>query len=227
MTCACTQDPWWQWGQQSVHASGSEMITMAHARLWSLLRQCSVVCGHMEQEAPLLVHPRQWSLASPTGPDFFWYSLLASCGALATFWLCSRSQPQPSPWDLTSKARTSAPSPHPPRQVSKQASQAGECWSAPILCVGISPLCPLYPCCCTLLCGSKTPPLLSPPARGLPSVWKLFLLHSSLPGPSQGWAQVPSLLFCLFFSFALPRYVGNFLPFWKSEVFCQLSVGVL
>ena len=38
------------------------------------------------------------------------------------------------------------------------------------------------------------------PAKGLPSVWKLFLLHSSLPE-----VQVPSLFFCLcFFFFLLP-----------------------
>ena len=40
----------------------------------------------------------------------------------------------------------------------------------------------------------------SPPAKGLPSVWKPFLLHSSLP-----LAQVPSLFFCLcYFFFLLP-----------------------
>ena len=61
----------------------------------------------------------------------------ACCGALVPFRLCSRSQPQSSPWDMTSKARASAPSPRPPRRVSRQASQAVECWSAPILCAGI------------------------------------------------------------------------------------------
>ena len=40
----------------------------------------------------------------------------------------------------------------------------------------------------------------SPPAKGLPSVWKPFLLHSSLP-----LVQVPSLIFCLcYFFFLLP-----------------------
>ena len=52
-------------------------------------------------------------------------SLPASCGTLSPFRLCSRSQPQSSPWDLTSKARASAPSLHPPQWVSRQASQAG------------------------------------------------------------------------------------------------------
>ncbi|KAM9059187.1 IQ domain-containing protein K [Megaptera novaeangliae] len=57
-------------------------------------------------------------------PDFFLDSLPASCGALAPFRLCSRSQPQSSPWDPT-EARASAPSPHPSHRGSRQASQAG------------------------------------------------------------------------------------------------------
>ena len=109
--------------------------------------------------------------------------------------------------------------------MSRQASLAGECWPAPILCAGISPLCPLHPCCCALLCGSEASPLChtSLPVKGLPTVWKLFPLHSSLPE-----VQVLSLFFCLFFflSFALPRYVGSFLPLGRSEVFCQCSVVV-
>ena len=88
--------------------------------------------------------------------------------------------------------------------MSRQASQAGECWSAQILSAGISPLCPLHPCCCALLCGSEASPLCPPqfpPVKGLPSVWKPFLLHSSLP-----LVQVPSLFSCLcfFFFFHLP-----------------------
>ena len=101
----------------------------------------------------------QWSLASLAAPDFFPDSLPASCGALTPFRLCSGSQPQSSPWDLTSEARASAPSPHPSQQVSRQASQAGECWLAPIPCAGISPLCPLHSCCCALLHGSEASPL--------------------------------------------------------------------
>ena len=72
----------------------------------------------------------------------------------------------------------------------------------------------------------KLPPShpLSPPVTGLPSVWKLFLLHSSLTGAG----PIPILLSLFFlFSFALPRYVGSFLSFGKPEVFCQRSVGVL
>ena len=39
--------------------------------------------------------------------------------------------------------------------------------------------------------------------KGLPSVWKLFLLHRSLPV-----VQVPSLFFCLCFFFFLLPYPG-------------------
>ena len=41
------------------------------------------------------------------------------------------------------------------------------------------------------------------PAKGLPSVWKPFLLHNSLP-----LVQVPSLFFCLCFFFFLLPYPG-------------------
>ena len=156
---------------------------------------------------PLSLHTlKQWSLASSAGPDFFLDSLMASCGARAPFRLSSHSQPQSSPWGLTAKAQASAPSLHPPQRVSRQASQAGECWSAPILCVGISLLCLLHPCCCALLHGSEAslpPTPLSLPVKGLPSVWKLFLLPSSLPE-----VQVPSLFFCLCFFFFLLPYPG-------------------
>ena len=134
--------------------------------------------------------------------------LPASCDALAPFRLCSRSQPQSSPWGLTSEARASAPSPYLPQQVSRQASQAGECWLTPILCAGISPLCPLTPVAVLSSVAPKlpthSPPSLSLPVKGLPSVWKLFLLHSSLPE-----LQVPSLFFCLCFFFFLLPYPGT------------------
>ena len=116
----------------------------------------------------------------------------------------ANSSPLPGIWPL--KPEPQLPTLTQPGRVSRQASRAGECWSAPILCVGISPLCPLHPCCCALLRDSEasppTPP--SPPVKGLPGVWKLFLLHSSLPE-----VQVPSLFFCLcFFCFLLP-YPGT------------------
>ena len=148
---------------------------------------------------------KQWSLASSAVPDFFLDSLPANCGALAPFRLCSRSQPQSSPWDPT-EARVSAPRPHPSQRVNREASRARACWSAPILCAGISLPCPLHPCCCAVLGASEASPWPTPsfpPVKGLPSVWKLFLLHSSLPE-----VQVLSLFFCLCFFFFLLPYPG-------------------
>ena len=190
--------------------SGSTLIAAARARLWSSFRWRS--------ESPLLAHQETkreenvsclFSSSRPfpgLPPRWLWCTI--------PFRLCSRRQPQSSPCDPTSEAGASAPSPCPPRQASKQASWAGECWSAPILSAGISPLCPLHPCCCALLHGSEaspTPPP-SPPVKALPSVWKLFLLHSSLPE-----VQVSSLFFCLcFFFFFCPTQVhGDFLAFWE------------
>ena len=91
----------------------------SHARLWGL--RCSPrlvpVSGARLGSALNRLSSRtrkqrgkKKSLASSTGPDFFPDSLPASCGALAPFRLCSRSQPQSSPCDPT-EARASAPSP--------------------------------------------------------------------------------------------------------------------
>ena len=174
--------------------------------------------------------PRNYGLLPQAVPDFFRDSLPASCGALAPFRLCSCSQPQSSPWDLTSEARASAPRHHPPHQVSRQASQAGECWLAP-LSVRESLHFALY----TLVAALSSVALklhphhpLSPPVKGFPSVWKLFLLHSSLPE-----AQVLSLFFCLcFFFFLLPHQgTWEFLAFWEVwgllPEFSRCSAGVV
>ena len=129
---------------------GSVLIATACTHLWSSFRQCS--------ESRLFAHPETMVSCllarSRVLPD----SLPASCGTLAPFRLCSRSQPQSSLWDLTSRAGASSPNPHPPWRVNRQASQAGECWLPPVLYAGISPLCPLHPCCCALLCGSEASP---------------------------------------------------------------------
>ena len=202
----------------------SMLIAAARARVWSSFRWCS--------ESPLLAHPETVFSCLFGRSRFSADSLLASCGALAPFRLCSRSQPQSSPWDLTSEARASAPSPPGPRGWGGVRAEkplglvsAGRYQSSVrealrfSLCIPVAVLSSVA----LKLPHATQPP--SPPVKGLPSVWKLFLLHSSLPE-----GQVPSLiLLSLFFlfSFALPKYVGSFLPFGKSEVFCQRSVGVL
>ena len=51
---------------------------------------------------------------------------------------------------------------------------------------------------------------------------------SSFTAPSHWCRCRPYFLSLLFlFSFALPKYGGSFLPFWRSDIFCQRSVGVL
>ena len=180
---------------------------------------------------PLSSHtPKQRSLPSPAGPNFSPDSLLASCGALAPFRLSS-CQPQSSPWGLTSEAWASAPSPHPPQQVSRQASQAGECWSAPILCAAMCPLCPLHPCCCALLRGSEASPRPTPCLHQ----WRGFLVcgnFSSFAALSQRCGSHPYSFVSVFSFFFCPTQVhGDFLAFWEVwgllPAFCRCSVGVV
>ena len=141
------------------------------------------------------------SLASSAAADFFRVSLPASCGALTPSGCVHTASPSPLPAIRLKPSLSSQP--RLPRRGSRQASRAAECWSAPILRAGTSPLCPPHLCGCALLRGAKAYPLCHPQslsAKGLPSVWKPFLLHSSLP-----LVQVPSLFFCLcYFFFLLP-----------------------
>ena len=83
---------------------GSKLIAVAPTHLWSSLRRCSAFCGNMGKESPLLVHPETMVSCLLGWSRLFTGLPLASCGTLAPFRLCSRSQPQSSPWDLTSKA---------------------------------------------------------------------------------------------------------------------------
>ena len=132
----------------------SALIAAARVCLWSSFRQCS--------ESPLLVHPKTMvscllgrsRLFPRLPPGWLWCtSPLQAVFTPPTPVLSLGS-------DLRSPSLSSQP--RPPRWGSRQASRAGECWSAPILCAGISPLCPLHPCCCALLCGSEASPLPPP-----------------------------------------------------------------
>ena len=136
---------------------GSKMIVAAHPRPWSSFRRCSAFCWQTGKESLLLIHPKtivscllgRSRLFPGLPPSYLW------CTSPLQAMLM-----QPTPvLSLGSEAQVSAPSPHLPRQMSRQASQAGECWSAPIFCLGISPVCCLHPCRCTLLHGSKASPL--------------------------------------------------------------------
>ena len=163
------------------------------------------------------------SLASSAAADFFPDSIPASCGAPTPLGCVNAASPSPLPAIRLKLSLSSQP--RPPRRGSRQASRAGECWSAPILRAGTSPLCPPH------LRGSKHSPLCHPqslPAKGLPSAWKPFLLHSSLP-----LVQVQSLFFCLcYFFFLLPYpstggvsclFAGRTFSASVQWVFCRSS----
>ena len=130
--------------------------------------------------------------------------------------------------DLQSPSLSSQP--HPLWRVSRQASQAGECWSAPILCVGISPLCPLHPCCWALLHGSEA----SPPYPRLHQ-WRGFLVYgnfSSFTAPSPRCRSHPYSFVSVFSFFFCPTQVrGHFLAFWEVwgllSMFSRCLVGVI
>ena len=164
---------------------------------------------------PLSSHtPKQWSLASSAVPDFFPDSLPASRGALAPSGCVHTANPSPLLGsDLQSLSLSSQP--HPSWWVSRQASRAGEYWSAPILRAGISPLCPLHPCVCALLRGSKAFPAASPhlcPRRGFLVCGNL----SSFTAPSQRGRSCPYLFVSVFsFSFCPTQVRREFLAFWE------------
>ena len=131
---------------------GSALIAAAHACLWSSFRQRS--------ESPLLAHQetkRHEKVSCLFGScRLFPDSLPASCGALTPSGCVHATTPVLSLRSDQSPSLSSQP--RPPRWVSRQASRAGECWSARILRAGISPLCPPHPCGCALLRGSEAPP---------------------------------------------------------------------
>ena len=127
--------------------------------------------------------------------------------------------------DLRSLSLSSQPPPT--QRVSRQASQAGECWPTSssvreslrfALCTPVAALSSVAP---------KLPPSATRslcPRRG-------FLVCETFP-PSQlpptGAGPIPNFCLCyFFFLLPYPGTWGSFLPFGKSEVFCQCSVGVL
>ena len=132
----------------------------------------------------------------------------------------------------STEARVSAPSPRPPRRLSRQASRAGECCSALILHAGISPLCPPHPCGgCALLRGSEASPLChpqSPPAKGLLVRGNL----SSFTAPSHWCRSRPySFVSVISFFFCPTQVRGEFLAFLEVgrflPAFSGCSVGAV
>ena len=62
------------------------------------------------------------------------------------------------------------------------------------------------------------------PVREFPGVWKLLLIHNSLP--RMGLCSLP-LLFLYLLYFVLPPFEDNGLPFWVAGVLCQHSKVIL
>ena len=147
------------------------------------------------------------SFASSAAPHFSPDSLPASCGALAPSGCVHAANRSPLPGIRPPKPEPQLPAPS-PRRESRQASRAGECWLAPILCAGISPLCPPHPCGCALLRGSEAYPSATRsllPRRAFQVCGNL----SSFTASSHWCTSHPySLSLTFLFSFGLPRYVG-------------------
>ena len=128
--------------------------------------------------------PQQWHLASLAGLGFFPYSVgvhhtSAPSGCLHIA--------NPSPFPRSDLQSPSLSTQRPPAQTQERLrlGSAG-LWHQPSVQVSLCfPLCELVAVLFSE--ASKLPPatlswLISPPVRGLPSVWKSFLFHSSLPG---------------------------------------------
>ena len=224
VTCVCTQDSCGS--SSSISGSclslGSELIAMVHAVSGACLGGALPSVGTQSRNPLYSSTPKQWFLAFLEGLEIFPDSLPASCGALAPSGCLHAANPSPLPGVWPPKPKPQLPAPtHPNGWAEKclRLVSADWHWS----CVGISPLCPLQTCCCTLLRGSEASPH--------PPQWRVFLVSrnfSSFTAPSQRCRSHPySFVSVFFFSFALSRYVGIFLPFRKSGVFCQRSVGVL
>ena len=168
------------------------------------------------------------SLVSSAAADFFPDSLLASCGALAPLGCVHAANHSPLPAIRPKPSLSSQP--RPPRQVSRQASRAGECCSALILCEGISLLCPLCPCGYAFLRGSKASPHhpKSPPAKGL----LVCGSYSSFTAPSHWCRSHPYSFVSVFsFFFCSTQVRGELLAFWEVGclllAFSRCSVGVV
>ena len=161
------------------------------------------------------MHPKTMVSCLLGRSRLFLDSLLASRVTLAPFRLCSCSQLQSSPWDLNSEARASPPSPHPPRQVSTQASPAGECWvGTDLLCRDLSAL----PCAALLLYSPLWLPIFPPhqppslPVKGILMQGNF----SFFTAPSQRCISNPYsfVSVCPFF-FCPTQVHGEFLAFWE------------
>ena len=151
------------------------------------------------------------SLACSVPPDLFLDSLLVSCGALTPSGCVHAANPSPLP-AIWLKPEPQLPAPTRPGgwadkplglvSAARHHSSMRESLRFALCTRG----------CCALLRCSEASPLChpqSPLAKGLPSVWKPFLLHNSLP-----LVQVQSLFFCLCYFFILLPYPSTWGVSW-------------
>ena len=139
---------------------------------------------------------------------------------------------QPAPvLSLGSDLRSPSLSSQPPSALAGEQTSLSGWW----VLVGTDPLCRNLSALPSTPLLLRSPPWLrsfplrppqSPPVKGLPSVWKPFLLHSSLPE-----GQALSLFFYLCFFFCPTQVRGEFLAFWEVwgllPAFSRCSVGVV
>ena len=126
------------------------------------------------------------SLASSAAADLFPVSLPASCGALTPSGCVHTASPSPLPAIRPKPSLSSQTCP--PRRVSRQASWAGECCSAPSLCAGVSP----FFLCASVAVGSA----LIAAARAL--LWSSFRRRSDSPLLARSETKRQEKVSCLF-----------------------------
>ena len=166
--------------------------------------------------------PRQWSLSLWQAQGFSWIPQLCYTGPLRL------SSWQSTPFFSLESLNLSTQWPQTP--VGMQASISG--WGVLVgidLCAEISPICLPHTCCCTLLWGSEVPTR-SPHPWDIYKCAETFLPSELLPWGTGSFVIPLSPSLSHFFPIipvALSHYVEISLMFWKSEVFCQHSVGVL
>ena len=189
---------------------GSALRAAARARLWSSFRRRS--------ESPLLARretKKQEKVSCLFGSCRLFPGLTSGyLWCTKPFRLCSRPA-SPSPLPAIRPKPSLSSQPRPPRRLSRQASRAGECCSAPSLCAGISPLCPPHLCGCALLRGSEASPSATRslrPRRGVLVCGNL----SSFTAPSHWRRSRPySFVSVISFFFCPTQVRGNFLAFWE------------
>ena len=246
-SCPWIMGPWQWWAAQASGRGGvdSDLCLLtgflvaaaaaftSHACLWGPCWQpwLSPVSGSPLSDAlnPLSSRTRKQrgkkkSLVFSAGPDFFPDSLPASCGALTPSGCVQAANPSPLP-GIWPKPEPQLPAPpHRGGWADKPLGLVSAGWHSSSMRESLR-----FALCTSIAAFSSVAPKLPPSATCSLRPRRGFLVCgnlSSFTAPSH-WCRSCPYSFVSVFSFALPRCVGSFLPFGRSEVFCQHSVGVL